>query len=438
VTQSPPDGYAPPFDLDQAGLDAAAATCALLLCHGADWVYRRKEAITVVDERTLHRRMSVDFSISDRLPKGAAEGEFLVPLFLLEKGRAQSTRFDLRDDAGKSLTLTSRHDNAIVSTAVLHAAAEKIVGEQRINDALWNGLATIAQADPGDAVDKLKELELDAEGDPGPGPLRELALNADFRWLAEKLATSSILLVPVRGEAGERKIIKLTFDQDIDDLIGAPRRRVLSAGWTGYSLVVDLPFVGARTYHFEVHVPPGVEVTRARLLVSSRDRFGRAVLRGPRRDMHLYVPDAADQRTGAAVLDMRLGRAGFATGALVASAVVALVLTLCVLLAETIAKGPTSTPALLLALPGLIATYVLRVEDQTITSRLLTWARAVLFVSGLAAYGAALRIGLDPGSETDPLTGAELREWWTPLAAAALLAFLGLLVTRLLPRVPEE
>jgi hypothetical protein len=50
-------------------LDGAANRCAELLCNGADWIYRRKESVTLLDERTLRRRMSVDLELTDALPQ---------------------------------------------------------------------------------------------------------------------------------------------------------------------------------------------------------------------------------------------------------------------------------------------------------------------------------------------------------------------------------
>lgn len=430
------DPYVPPFCLTQAELDETARICTELLCHGADWIDRRKEAVTVLTERRLRRRMSVDLSLSSRLPKHG--GDYLAPLFFLEKGRAQSTNFDFLDEKGTRLTLPTRYDNALVSMAVLHAAAEAVLGDEALSPGLWNDLGLVAQRDPPEAEQILTDMGLVDGTKARDDEVAKLYENADFRWLAEALASSSVLLVPLSGNDGDRKIIKLAFDQEIDDLSRGSRRGVIRAGWSGYAFVVDTPYVGARTYHFEIHVPPGVELTRARLFVASRDRVGRATVHGPRRDMHLYVPEGEDQRTGAVALDFRLGRAGFMTGAVVASGVVLVALVLFLLFAENIAQGGSSSaPSLLLALPGAIATYVLRVEEQSITSRLLVWARAFLLISGLSAFAAALRIGVAQPTPENPVSASALQWTWGGLAVVALIAFIGLLITRLAPPVPR-
>jgi hypothetical protein len=417
-------------------LDGIGERCAELLCNGADWLDRRKEAVELLDERTLHRAMSVDLALAEDLPN--VRGHYMCPLFLLEKGRAQSTNFDFKDEAGKSLALPTRRDNELVSTAVLQAAAEKVLDRSAMSEELWTSLAAIAQLEPGDAEAELLRFGLSGDQVPDDPAARALRDNDDFQWLAETLAASSVLIVPLAGKVGDRKIIKLSFDQDVDDLTKGSRRGFLRAGWSGYSFAVDSPFVGARSFHFEVVVPAGVELTRARLTVASRDRYGQATIYGPRQRMHLYVPEAEDQRTAVTALDLRLGRAGFATAAVVASGAVVAVLGLFVGLAGKIGEGASSAPSLLLALPGIIATLVLRVEEQTITSRLLAWSRGFLLVSALCAYGAALRLGVDPPTASSPVMACDLRKVWVPLLGLAVVAFVGLVLTRLAPGVPDE
>ena len=121
-----------------------------------------------------------------------------------------------------------------------------------------------------------------------------------------------------------------------------------------------------------------------------------------------------------------------------ASGVVVLVLALFVAFAGELAKGSSSAPSLLLALPGLIATYVLRVEESTMTARLLVWARAFLLLSAFTAYGAALRLGLDQPSSSNPVTACDLRQTWVPLLVIASITFACLLITRLYPRIQGD
>src|SRR6185436_9229776 len=59
------------------------------LLGNADWVLRRKEKVTLLDEITVRRQMSVDFQLpSDRKPFGHLDGDPVsyAPLFFLQKG----------------------------------------------------------------------------------------------------------------------------------------------------------------------------------------------------------------------------------------------------------------------------------------------------------------------------------------------------------------
>lgn len=100
---------------------------------------------------------------------------------------------------------------------------------------------------------------------------------------------------------------------------------------------------------------------------------------------------------------------------------------------DEIAANPTSAPALLLILPGLIASYVARPDQHALTTRLLSSARRLLLGVALCAYIAAARVALAGGT---PDGGVELaaqakslEDWLCWLTAATVIFSVGLLVT---------
>lgn len=104
--------------LNEGELGLYAEAWAAMLCDGASWVIRRKEALTLIDATTLRRKTSIDFTVPAplattgavcaELRAGAARkgaNSVLVPLLFLEKAPAMFTRFDFADEDRSSLPL---------------------------------------------------------------------------------------------------------------------------------------------------------------------------------------------------------------------------------------------------------------------------------------------------------------------------------------------
>jgi hypothetical protein len=259
----------------------------------------------------------------------------------------------------------------------------------------------------------------------------------DFRWLLRTMARASVVVVPISEDATRRQIVKLGYYQRTNQFAYGSRLRLLRSGWAGYGVVTSMPFVGAHSYHFEAHVPEGLEIIETDLVAASRDvvEWQSVRLRSPR--VHLYLPGAEAMRAGAGVVRIRVQRQGFVTGAFFAAALVVGVLLAFSIFADQIGSNTTSAPALLLVLPGAIATYVSRPGSSPLTGRLLTWARGFLVVSGLSAFAAATRLVVDPPTSVDPITGHELRLVWVPCLCLAFAMCVLLALTAVLPLAPR-
>lgn len=411
-----------------------------LIRDGLSWIERRKENVVILDDTALRRQVSVDFSLRSATlpvlqaePEGDGENLYCAPVFMLAKAPANLMAFDLVDEEGRSLRLLSRSDNARISGATLCRFARRILEEKQssLPPGLEEKLRLLAQvsADEGEQLALRIRNGLESEFSKETAIL---AANDRFSWWLSTLAHSSILVVLYRAIAPRRKIIKLTFEQPIASKL----RRNTSLGWDAYRVWVDSPLIEARTYHFEAEAPPGLRIAEAKL---SDDGHEESVLdRGFLRRVHLYRPDAAVAGAGTALLRLRV-TAGFGSGALVAAFLTTLALFACAIFAEKIATNPTSAPALLLFLPGLIASYIARPEQHALTTRLLSGARLLLLLSALTAYGAAAKLALSGG----PVKGSSaiagrtesLQLWLFPSAAFSTLLLAGLAVTYLRGRL---
>jgi hypothetical protein len=286
------------------------------------WVIRRKEALDLLSERLVRHRVSVDFYCQ------SAEGT--LPLFFLRKAAGQFTRFDFQDETRRSLPLPTREENVTASSEILKAAATEILERHQLPLTLRLGaeLDLIAREEPDLALAVLKHF--------WPGTRREttrwsrlrgwlsrrpelpvrfaenkvvLMKDPFFRWLVRALAYSSIVVVPITGVAGKRRILKLVYDEEVNDLVrpgtaglrASVTRRVgvffYRVGWRGYPVNVVLPYVGAQTFHFELHAPEGTEILEAFIREVPASR-----VRGRRTRVHLYLSGAQDRRSATALV----------------------------------------------------------------------------------------------------------------------------------------
>ena len=254
-------------------------------------------------------------------------------------------------------------------------------------------------------------------------------MRADDRlsgWL-ETLAHSSIVVVLYRSPGPRRKLVKLTFEEPIT----TKQRRLTRLGWASYQVIIDIPRIEARSFHFEAEAPSGLRISSAELTDSEAEEPVRET--GFMKRVHLYRKAAQKAGAGTAVLALDVAGPGFVSGAMLASLLTIGALVGCAVQADAIASNSTSAPALLLVLPGLIASYVARPDLHALTTRLLSFARQLLLGIALCAYLAAARVAL---AGAKPLTDDEISSqagslgcWLWILSAVAGLLFLGLLVT---------
>lgn len=418
----------------------------VLLRHGGYWIHRRKESITIVDETTVRRTTSVDFTLPEEVGNalfdaviqrplagdGRGEPVFCPPLFVLPKGDDELMSFDLRNEAGVSLPLMTRRDNACASAETLIALAADVLQGQEISPGLSQRLEQLAMAKTIRPI-AAERLMRAGKDDPDYEQLKVLRKNRNFVWWLWTLAHSSLVGVPFRDPYVRRKIFVLSYVQPFISALGVRTR----LGWDPYRVAFDLPWIGARNFHFEVESPPGLRITEGVLAEDADNELplvydddgaeghddgtegqgdgsgspavGNSVLRqqdelsqksGSMRRVHLSRYEAPEVGAAAVTLDLRVNGNGFVGGAVLACWLVIGVIGGCLWQAEEIAKSPTSAPAALLLLPGLIATYVGRPDQHALTTRLLSFARWLLLIAGGAAYGCAAFVALGGEAST--------------------------------------
>lgn len=404
-----------------------------MIADDLSWIDRRKESVQLLDDTALRRQISVDFSLRRYVEPLLNEGSsgagnlFCAPVFVLPKSPSTFMSFDLCDEEGRSLTLISRADNARISgEALIHLARLRLGGAGAISPDLEAELRRVAVSDAARAEQIAARLTSGGL-DPFRDELTELRKSDRFRWWLATLAHSSMVVVLFRSRGPRRKLVKLTFEEPIV----TKQRALTKLGWASYRVAIDSPLIEARSSHFEAEAPPGLRVTKAQLTDSEHEQP--VMERGFMKRVHLYRQKAEKAGAGAAVLWLDVSGPGFISGAILASLLTLGALVACMANSDEIAANPTSAPALLLVLPGLIASYVARPDQHALTSRLLSSARRLLLGIALWAYVAAARVALaggTPSSESAIADKAQsLEDWLCWLAAATAILFGGLLVT---------
>jgi hypothetical protein len=378
--------------------EKAGALAAKLLCSEASWVRRRKLRVDFIDDVAMRLRQSVDFCIPDGVkPIGRRWGKRHVhlPLFVLRKAPEELIDFDLEDARGISLSLPTRRANAELSRQALLASGARVLGlpsGKVVPPTVATMIKRIAHEDPPrslNACDELIGRTSEMANSASGTPVAALAADADFRFLARLVAWASIVAMPVEVSAGE-KLVKLAYSEPITEWKPDWQWRS-RAGLGPLPTQVDLPYVGAQTFHLETHPPQGMAVSRGLLAVGAPGdppyRFTEAAKRG--RSVHLYLPGVEEGRSGAAPLELSAQRPGFMNNARSACLAVSAVLGLSIVFADPLAEANRTVPTLLLFLPGLLATVVLQPMAHALTRKVLTGVRYAVMVSAALAFLAA-------------------------------------------------
>lgn len=316
---------------------SAEDTLALDLLLDPSWILRRKETLELLSERLVRHRVTVDFRAPDLGDQCA-----VLPLFVLRKAPGAFTEFDFVDSSGTSLSLPGRAENVEGSTKILLAAAEReleaLPEPLTLTPRLRRELKFIASSGADDSIAQL--LHEWPSRDPVRTstfrlrfwrhravrryPANKVALmnSPTFAWLVWMLARNSIVALPDDAAIRSCRILKLVYVEEVTDLVSAPASRPIPRlmrmigrlfyrlGWRGYPIAVQIPCAGARTFHFEMHAPDGVEILDAGVRET-----GNIVSKGVRSRVHLYEPDALAAKELTAYIQTRIRGAGFAGSA---------------------------------------------------------------------------------------------------------------------------
>jgi hypothetical protein len=388
-----------------------------LLLGDMSWLHRRRETVTLIDDRTLHRTVSVDYTLPPSFPHGAWPSDWPqfprhdrttealegVPFMVLPKLPANLSNFDLKNESGRSLPVMTRQDDTLISAHTLESMAR--MHEPDLPEGIVTQLHDIAEAKSDEVDVHLERFVYPLPEDGHPGTREDLSNDPQVGWWIRTLAKSSIVMAFLPADTDRRRILKMSYDEPIDPPRG---RRMLwvQLGMTSWDFWVQNPFIAATNYHLEYVCPEGMRARKSVLLDVTKNETVTAKRFIPH--VHLYSRNAQDSRDGLAWVSLRPDWRGLLGVSATIAAWMAGSIFVIWLSPGKVADAPGGVPALLLLVTGVVGPLVTRPDPHVVTSRVLSRIRVILLLSALAAYVAALLVALSPRvASDDPQTRHE-------------------------------
>ena len=354
-----------------------------LVTNPHDWINRRVESIEVLDEARVRRRVSIDCALPTTVPVGGilvTPSIPVMPLTFLRKRKLQ--HFDLIDENGGSLPALTRTENGHLAWAVLCCAAEDKLDdwpktkltEVWPDDELaqdFRGVATGRGSEPDEALARIERKyrgEASCSGE---------SLNDDsFIRLVRTLTRDFILFADVEPKAGQRRVLKFSYEESIRERPFSLRARVRARITAQpYPFSVEVPAVGqTRSFHFEMTAPEDLAIAASALIVGDpRTPEAPPMLadseRSPGARTHLRASDVDVSSSGVAQVFLRAQLHGFLTASVVTAFLIAITLWTGRIVLGQVANDVEAMSRLLVVFPGLLTVYLVRPGEHELATR---------------------------------------------------------------------
>lgn len=388
------------------------------LLRSREWIHRRTETVSVLDESSIHKRVTFDLTVP-RVVRGRVQVDRgilpFVPLTLLPKLKLRN--FDMTDAAGRRLPILTTAENGRVAAQTLRIYAESVLGRPP-GVPVATDLALIATS-TGDQLRGAMNRMLEPQGSADEADRRALIEAEEFLSLLVDLGANFLLAVVADPRPGERQLLKFSYDAE-GRRGNLPARSWFATrmGWmpADFSITTE-GAVDASSYHVEIVAPADVEIVAAELHANGQtlDFEGGGVARA---HLHTDMPVQA-YPTPYARARFRVVRTGFLYGALFTAALTTALLWLGRVRLDQLTTSIEASSALLLILPGLLAAYLARPGEHALATSVLVGVRWMLVISALCALvgAAVLAAHLPPRS---------LRFVWDFVGTLSVLSLVGL------------
>lgn len=499
-------------DLTTEDFRQGAAILSLIEDWGS-WAHRRVEQVTLADLQASARRVSLDFTLAPDpstppLSSNSTDYGYLVPVTFITKHRI--TRFSLRGESDSALSAWTQTQTAIITTAMLAEAAADIVQPPTqiprsirqprsltqplrpryasIPPDLLDDFWIIALAKRQEALEKWQHLHLCSSNDKVSAKNREESLQwrqaitgaDDFMALANDVARNFLILTPLVGQQGTRRIIKLSYEeqrlstpvkkkgqQDTESGSFEPRS-LPNSNFGAYlwelqrffglrAKNIEIPATGiglAQCYHLEVDVPDGLNLTRAKLLAypasenqthkdgvsgvstpettvakSSPPKRRDTIIRTSQR-AHLHLADVSSAFTGVGLISLRIRDELVLRGAWINGAFTVILISFVATFSNIFQRNPDAAIAILLGIPGGVSLYLARPQEPGMSAAMHAGVRLLALGNAIVAFSAVAVVLAGGDCHTNPKTGDEVCKSWSGMEPSlmALAALAGIML----------
>lgn len=359
-----------------------ALRLAALILEPQQWIHRRVEQVSYVDQETVRRHITVDFDVPSLGP--SEEGTFYVPLAQLAKRKL--VNFDLRDAHGAALAMLTAEQNEHLSASLLLALAN--LDDRGLIDSIVERYIPLLVKARSEEEGRLAWDRIFQKGTAVGDHLRE---RPGFEATADNLRRNFVLYLPVSAqETGGRRIVKMAFDASRPKL--GPKGLAARLGWRAFGDSFKVPMAGyCSSYHFELEAPPQMEITSGRFRGTRNGATVHDSISSPTRRAHFNLSDL-EPGDGLVAVSLRAQGRELLGGAALFSTLNALTLLFVLLRLHAFEadQGVDAVVSLLVVLPGILIGYIARPSEHEVLASFLTGLRIVALLSGLTSFVGAL------------------------------------------------
>jgi hypothetical protein len=177
----------------------------------ADWVVRRVEGIRFLDDRTVRRRVSVDYTVPEGGVVMRIDGRDarILPLAMLR--RQSLIKFDFRTHDGRPAPLLGLRENQALTRSVIHAWAGALLeetgwDEPRLPEPLVTQLERVVAGNQSQLTEAYQQIQDAAHGH------RRLK-GVLFTTVLDRLAGNFVLFGIEHAPPGSRRIVKWSYEE---------------------------------------------------------------------------------------------------------------------------------------------------------------------------------------------------------------------------------
>ena len=400
--------------MDEVRADPAARCCKecgrrllLLLLQSSTWVSHRTEHVSFRDDRSVARKVTVEFHVPEQAPiflGDDGQAYRLVPLSVMR--RKTLVNFELRDGDGRTVVLPSlRHNQAITESVLLacaDATTEQTSVTKRAATVSHPEIAAFVHQVVSGSQEQLAAAYESLTRQAAAQVVLDLAGHCMFRAILDRLADNFVLWVMIPAGAPRRRVLTFSCDEPLHlryhepgfqenqyrlgKTLGFWRPSVWSSALGLTATRIEFPVPAAEntdSFHFEIDAPKGIQITRASLL-AGRPKQARSSLdhvQGGFPTVGLHVIEVPNGSLSRAQIGLQVVTRGWLTASMLSAwAVFALLLAFAT--HDAVLRRTGDLPALILvALASGIAAIIAQPDAHGLSAHLLKSARALATIA---------------------------------------------------------